>query len=284
MAELEKILAETEGQPGLGLFVRLVPPKAETMYDLSGKFGAVPAVAVELLRRAAAVAERVGICFHVGSQCMEPAAYARAIALAAEVARESGVRIDVLDVGGGFPVSYPDVTPPPLADFMEQIADAFAATGLADHGCRLWAEPGRALVAPGVSLVVQVQHRRGDELFVNDGVYGSLSDAGVPAFRFPARLIRLDRAAAQEQTGFAFFGPTCDSADRMAGPFHLPADAGEGTGSSWGNSAPMAGRCARPSTASTRPAWSRCATGRCWRRPATTLSRSPPEGGDRPPT
>ena len=65
-------------------------------------------------------------------------------------------------------------------------------------------------------------------LFVNDGVYGSLSDAGAPGFRFPARLIRLDRAAAAEQTGFGFFGPTCDSADRMAGPFVLPADAGEG--------------------------------------------------------
>src|SRR5690606_31017142 len=147
---------------------------------------ATPDVAVELLRRARAVADRVGICFHVGSQCMEPEAYARAIALAAEVALRSGVRIDVLDVGGGFPVSYPDVTPPPLSAFMAAIAGAYAATGLADTGCRLWAEPGRALVAPGVSLVVQVQHRRADALFINDGVYGSLSDAGAPAFRFPA--------------------------------------------------------------------------------------------------
>ncbi|WP_374443032.1 type III PLP-dependent enzyme [Stella sp.] len=226
--ELEKIVAETGGAPGLGLFVRLVPPKAETLYDLSGKFGAEPAAAVALLRRARAVADRVGICFHVGSQCMEPAAYARAIALADEVARAAGVAVDVLDVGGGFPVSYPDVTPPPLAAFMGAIADAFAATTLAARGCRLWAEPGRALVAPGVSLVVQVQHRRGETLFVNDGVYGSLSDAGAPGFRFPARLIRLDRTAAAEQAGFAFFGPTCDSADRMAGPFVLPADAGEG--------------------------------------------------------
>ncbi|BBK42162.1 ornithine decarboxylase [Allostella vacuolata] len=226
--ELEKIVQETGGEAGLGLFVRLVPPKANTMYDLSGKFGATPAAAVDLLRRARAVAERVGICFHVGSQCMEPDAYARAIALADAVARESGVRIDVLDVGGGFPVSYPDVTPPPLGDFMAAIADAFAATGLGDAGCRLWAEPGRALVAPGVSLVVQVQHRRGDTLFVNDGVYGSLSDAGAPGFRFPARLIRLDRSASGEQQGFSFYGPTCDSADRMQGPFVLPADAAEG--------------------------------------------------------
>ena len=120
-AELDRIVAETGGAPGLGLFVRLVPPKAQTMYDLSGKFGAAPAVAVELLRRARAVADRVGICFHVGSQCMEPAAYARAVALADAVSAEAGVRVDVLDVGGGFPVSYPDVTPPPLSAFMTAI-------------------------------------------------------------------------------------------------------------------------------------------------------------------
>lgn len=225
--ELEKILAEIGDPAGLGLFVRLVPPKAQTMYDLSGKFGATPEAAIALLRRARAVAARVGVCFHVGSQCMEPAAYARAIGLAADVVAEAGVAIDVLDVGGGFPVSYPDVTPPPLGDFMAAIADAFAASGL-PSSCRLWAEPGRALVAPGVSLVVQVQHRRGGELFVNDGVYGSLSDAGAPGFRFPVRLIRPDGGTERQTAPFVLFGPTCDSADRMAGPFHLPADVGEG--------------------------------------------------------
>ncbi|MCC7274315.1 MAG: type III PLP-dependent enzyme [Alphaproteobacteria bacterium] len=225
--ELERIVAEVGDAQGLGLFVRLTPPKAETMYDLSGKFGATPEAAVGLLRRARAVADRVGICFHVGSQCMEPAAYARAIALAAEVAAAAGVAIDVLDVGGGFPVSYPDVTPPALALYMREIAGAFAASGL-PAGCRLWAEPGRALVAPGVSVVVQVQHRRDDALFINDGVYGSLSDAGAPRFRFPARLIRPDAAAGPPTTAFRLFGPTCDSADRMDGPFLLPADMREG--------------------------------------------------------
>ena len=73
--------------------------------------------------------------------------------------------------------------------------------------------------------MVQVQARRGDALYVNDGVYGSLSDAGVPAFRFPVRALR---ASAAPPRDFAFFGPTCDSADRMAGPFALPGDIGEG--------------------------------------------------------
>ncbi len=77
-----------------------------------------------------------------------------------------------------------------------------------------------------MSLVVQVIKRRGHELFINDGVYGSLSDAGVPAFQFPARMIRPSGAGSSEapEQAFAFYGPTCDSADYMAGPFMLPAD------------------------------------------------------------
>jgi ornithine decarboxylase len=122
--------------------------------------------------------------------------------------------------------SYPDLEPPPLGAYFAEIEAAFEALGLPE--ARLWAEPGRALVAAGASVVVQVQLRRSDSLYVNDGVYGSLSDAGAPAFRFPARLIRAVPSAAEQQRPFAFFGPTCDSADYMKGPFWLPADAREG--------------------------------------------------------
>ncbi len=219
--ELAKVVEET-GE-GRGLVVRLALPKGGAMYDLSGKFGAPPAEAVALLRAARSHAAMLGVSFHVGSQCLEPEAYARAIALAAAVLREAGVKVELLDVGGGFPVAYPDVVPPPLAAFTEAIGRAVADGGLG--GLQLWAEPGRALVAAGTSVVLQVQHRRGLELFVNDGVYGALSDAGAPGFRFPVRLLR-DSAAAP--LPFAFFGPTCDSADRMAGPFLLPADVAEG--------------------------------------------------------
>ncbi|CBS86483.1 type III PLP-dependent enzyme [Azospirillum lipoferum] len=222
--ELEKILEETDNAADLGLVVRLALPKGNAVYDLSGKFGAAMTDAVELLRAARAAALKVGLSFHVGSQMLDPSAYERAIALAGYVIAESGVAIDVLDVGGGFPVSYPGVTPPPLGDFMAAIARGVASIDLPPH-CRLWCEPGRALVAPGVSLVVQVVKRRGDELFINDGVYGALSDAGVPGFRFPARLIRPFEAMSDaEDAAFSFYGPTCDSADKMNGPFHLPAD------------------------------------------------------------
>ena len=226
-AELAKILEETGNSGDLGLHVRIALPKGGARYDLSGKFGAGFDDAVALLRAARPHARRLGICFHVGSQCMEPAAYGRAIARAGEIARAAGVRVDVLDVGGGFPVAYPDLSPPPLQDYMAAIADAVAALG-PDAPARLWCEPGRALVAAGTSVVVKVLGRRGNELFVNDGVYGSLSDAGAPGFRFPARLVRPHAAPRAEAADFVLFGPTCDSADRMAGPFVLPADVGEG--------------------------------------------------------
>jgi ornithine decarboxylase len=231
--ELAKILQETVpvglvGEPPvLGLFVRLALPKGGAVYDLSGKFGAPLDEAVELLRAARPHAARLGITFHVGSQCLEPEAYARAIGLAGEAIAKSGVLVDIVDVGGGFPVSYPDMAPPPLGAYTAAIEAAAAAL---PGNIRLWAEPGRALVAGGGSVIVQVQLRRGDTLFVNDGVYGNLSDAGALGFRFPARRIRLGEADGAEGacSDFALFGPTCDSADRMRGPFRLPANMREG--------------------------------------------------------
>jgi ornithine decarboxylase len=220
----------------LGLIVRLALPKGQAVLDLSGKFGAAPDQAVALLRAARPHAARLGVSFHVGSQCLDPLAWRHALALVGEVIRAAGVTIDVVDVGGGFPVAYPNVTPPPLGAFIAEIEDGFEQLGL-PAATRLWAEPGRVLVAGGGSVVVQVQALRdgaaggapGDALYVNDGVYGSLADAGALGFRYPVRLIRPDGAApAAELRPFSFFGPTCDSADVMHGPFLLPADVAEG--------------------------------------------------------
>ncbi|MCW3475777.1 type III PLP-dependent enzyme [Limobrevibacterium gyesilva] len=224
--ELAKILAETGGTD-LGLVVRLALPAGGAMYDLSGKFGASLEEAAALLRAARPHAARLGVSFHVGSQCLDPVAYRQALQRVGAAIRLAGVPVEVVDVGGGFPVSYPDITPPSLGAYLAEIGAAFDALGL-PVGTRLWAEPGRALVAAGTSVVVQVQLRRGDALYVNDGVYGSLSDAGAPGFRFPVRLIRPDGAAVADKVGFELFGPTCDSADRMRGPFLLPADMREG--------------------------------------------------------
>jgi ornithine decarboxylase len=231
--ELAKIVQETVpvglvgDPPALGLLVRLALPKGTAVYDLSGKFGAPAHEAARLLRAARPHAARLGVSFHVGSQCLDPASYRRATALAAEVIAVAEVPVEIVDVGGGFPVSYPEMTPPPLAAYVDEIAAAAAAL---PEGVRLWAEPGRALVAAGGSVVAQVLLRRSNALYVNDGVYGNLSDAGALGFRFPARRIRLGEAGAEdaELADFTLFGPTCDSADQMKGPFRLPADMREG--------------------------------------------------------
>ena len=227
--ELAKIRTEVAatGVPGdLGLIVRLALPKGGAMLDLSGKFGAEAVAAADLLRAGRIAATTLGVSFHVGSQCLDPLAWRSALALTGQLIRAAGVRVDVVDVGGGFPVAYPDQEPPPLGACFAEIEAGFEALGLPE--ARLWAEPGRALVAAGTSVVVQVQARRGGALYINDGVYGSLADAGTLGFRYPVRLIRPDGKAAAATTGFSLFGPTCDSADVMHGPFPLPADTAEG--------------------------------------------------------
>jgi len=227
--ELAKIRTEiaATGVPGeLGLIVRLALPKGGAKLDLSGKFGAAAEAAADLLRAARGCAAMVGVSFHVGSQCLDPLAWRDALDLTGQVIRAAGVQVEVIDVGGGFPVAYPDQEPPPLGAFLAEIEAGFERLGL--PRTRLWAEPGRALVAAGTSVVVQVQARRGEALYINDGVYGSLADAGALGFRYPVRLIRPHCNLAAASTGFSFFGPTCDSADVMRGPFCLPADVGEG--------------------------------------------------------
>jgi len=229
-AELHKILAETKNAKDLVLVVRLAMPKGQAVYDLSGKFGAAPGDAANLLKACAAVAAKVGLSFHVGSQCVDPSAYERALDLAGQVIAQSGVALDVLDVGGGFPVAYADVQPPPLSHFFAAINRGVAKLDLPAQ-CRLWCEPGRALVAESQSVVVQVQAKKGGALYINDGVYGTLSDASATVgLRFPVRVIAQNNARRQpcvrggRLRAFEFFGPTCDSFDRMAGPFLLPSD------------------------------------------------------------
>ncbi|MBC7908699.1 MAG: type III PLP-dependent enzyme [Rhodospirillaceae bacterium] len=226
--ELTKILEETGGASDLCLVVRLALGKGNARLDLSGKFGATADDAVLLLRNAVDQGAKVGLSFHVGSQCCDPTAWERALAQADAVARKARVPLDVIDVGGGFPVRYPDMQPPPLEEFVAAIRRGVRRMETTET-CALWCEPGRALVAASESLVVQVQSRRGDALYVNDGVYGSLSDAGALLhFRYPCRLIRATARDHQPLQSFSLFGPTCDSLDRMQGPFLLPGDVADG--------------------------------------------------------
>jgi len=223
--ELMKILAETKQADDLALHVRLAIPNTYAELALTDKFGAPTDVAPALLRSVRAVAAHTGVCFHVGSQCMHPDAYRLAIKMAKQVIKQSGVKIDSFDVGGGFPSVYPGMTPPPMKDYFTAIHDATRDI-VRQHRCELLAEPGRALVAESGAVMVRVEARKGNFLYLNDGTYGALFDAGVPKFIFPGRL--LNRAGAEESQGFSFYGPTCDTLDFMKGPFYLPADVKEG--------------------------------------------------------
>lgn len=223
--ELAKILAETKQAEDLSLHVRIAIPNTYAELALTDKFGASLDAAPKLLRNVRGVAAHAGVCFHVGSQCMHPDAYKLAIKLAKQVVKQAAVRIDSFDVGGGFPSIYPGMTPPDMVNYFNAIHDATRDI-IKAHGCSLLAEPGRALVAESGSLIVRVEARKGDFLYLNDGTYGALFDAGVPKFIFPARL--LGRSGAEEEKGFSFYGPTCDTMDFMKGPFMLPADVKEG--------------------------------------------------------
>ncbi len=225
--ELEKILTATGSAGDLTLLIRLAVPNFHAKMELSTKFGIAPAAAADLLLRSRQVARRLGVCFHVGSQCMNPMAFSVAIKLVGELVLASGVMLNIVDVGGGFPSIYPNMAPPPLNTYMSEIAMALKTLPLGD-GCEIWAEPGRALVAEAASTLVHVDHRRGGQLYINDGTYGSLFDAGTPGFAFPVCAVRPGGNASAILAPFSFYGPTCDGMDHMKGPFMLPDDMVEG--------------------------------------------------------
>ncbi|MEO1310141.1 MAG: type III PLP-dependent enzyme, partial [Pseudomonadota bacterium] len=226
-AELQKIIEETDGAQDLNLLVRLAVSDIYASHKLSGKFGASGAEAVFLLRHARAVADELGVSFHVGSQCMRPEAYRVAMTDVGETIRRAGVTIDIVDVGGGFPAAYPSLTPPPLEDYIRVIEDAFEEMPVLENA-DLWCEPGRALCAEAGSQIVRVELRKGDALYLNDGSYGSLFDMTHTETAFPVRRIESLDAPRRLLTAFRLFGPTCDSIDAARAPVFLPDDIAEG--------------------------------------------------------
>lgn len=227
-AELEKIIEVTKGAKDLSLHIRLAIPNSHAAIDLSGKFGILPSEAPSLLRKTRTIAKELGICFHVGSQCMDAVQYRNAINITKEVLDQSLVKLDVLDIGGGFPSSYPGLTPQGLNFYFDEIFDAINQLNL-ELTCKIWCEPGRALVAEAASLLVRVEARKEAMLYLNDGTYGGLFDAGSLGFIFPTKAIRIGEGAKLiGSKPFGFYGPTCDSLDVMKGPFYLPKNIKEG--------------------------------------------------------
>jgi ornithine decarboxylase len=226
MEELEKIMRATGGAQDLNLCVRIRVSSDHAKLSLAGKFGAEPEEMKALLMAARQASDALGICFHVGSQAMTPAAYSEAMERVRAAIVEAAVTVDIVDVGGGFPSVYPGMEPPPLETYFEVIHRAFESLPIS-YSAELWCEPGRALCAEYASLLVRVEKRRGDQLYINDGAYGALFDAAHIGWRFPVKLVRDEDSNARDMA-FSFYGPTCDDLDHMAGPFLLPADTGAG--------------------------------------------------------
>jgi ornithine decarboxylase len=225
--ELDKIVTETGGAEDLTLFLRVACPNTHSLIPLEGKFGVSSDEAPALLLRARQIARRLGITFHVGSQAVVPAAFGEAIRQIGQLIVTSGVLVDAIDIGGGFPSRYPHSDPPDLHVFIDEVARAADELAV-KHSCELMCEPGRALVAEAESVIVRVDARRGNALYVNDGAFGTLFDAAYAAFRFPARLVTTSRRKSKTVAEFSLYGPTCDSSDYLPGPFVLPAGVREG--------------------------------------------------------
>jgi ornithine decarboxylase len=231
VAKILRIVRALDVDPGeITLFVRL-QTKGQAAYELSKKFGAAPAHAVELLERIHGVGFRCGLAFHVGSQVEDLDTYERALATAAWVWGRADVPLAALDIGGGFPALYgadPRRKPKPapaIAELLPEILREAKEWGF--DGVPLIAEPGRVIVARCLSVIVRVLLKKGRRLYINDGIWSSLSDSWTGKLTLPARFIpdparRRRNGDPEKLVPYKVCGATCDSIDILSRPFWLP--------------------------------------------------------------
>ena len=219
--ELIKIIESTDHAKDLELFVRVAVSNEHAEIDLSKKFGVLASEAPALLRLTKQYAKKIGLSFHVGSQCMHPISYAKGIAEIGNIIKKTKILPDYINIGGGFPAIYPDLVPQSLDNYFEEIKRSLKNLKL-EKLPEIICEPGRAIVAESGSTIIRVNLRKKQKLYINDGTYGTLFDAGTPNIVFPARLIKSNKIISKKLTAFDFYGPTCDSMDYMKGPFLLP--------------------------------------------------------------
>jgi len=219
--ELIKIIESTNQAKDLELFVRVSVSNEHAEIDLSKKFGALTSEAIGLLRLTKQYARKIGLSFHVGSQYMHPISYAKGISEIGNIIKKTKIIPDVINVGGGFPTIYPDLVPQTMQSYFDEIKKGLKNLKL-EKLPEIICEPGRALVAESGSTIVRVNLRKKQKLYINDGTYGTLFDAGTPNIVYPSKIITNGRIISKKLTSFDFYGPTCDSMDYMKGPFILP--------------------------------------------------------------
>ena len=230
--EIDKIVDVAGAPEQLEIAIRFKLAKhGASAHDFSSKFGATVEQAQVLLRHVVARGAKPLLTFHPGSQCSDPAIWAKHIHAAAEIALGAGVRLHGLNVGGGFPSRYVGTNTPKLSAYFECIAQAAAEAFGADFVPPLECEPGRGLVASSTSVLARVKLVKHDsrEIYLNDGIYGSLMEVSqVPSIQPFCRAIASGREIEGADVPFTIYGPTCDPLDVLPRPINLPSDIAEG--------------------------------------------------------
>jgi len=171
-----------------------------------------------------------GLAFNTGSMVMDPKAYQLGLEICRDILTRARAEVRHLDIGGGFPWVYPDMPAPAVEQYFERVRSIRDTLPLADDAT-LYCEPGRALCADGMSLIVQVLMRKDRRLYLNDGIYGSLSETALSHGEvwYPTKVIRPDgEGPSGADEPFTIFGPTCDSLDKLPIEVPLPGDIAEG--------------------------------------------------------
>lgn len=226
--ELEKLIALVPAE-GTEITVRFKLPVSGAAYNFGAKFGATAELATVLLRRVAEAGFIPSITFHPGTQCTDPAAWDAYIRTAADIARDAGVTIARLNVGGGFPSHrLTGVVPELEATFA--LIERVTAEVFGENRPLLICEPGRALCGDSFTLAARVKAvRDGGHVFLNDGVYGSLTELPLVGVIDRVEVVSEDgRLRTGDKAPRIVFGPTCDSVDRLPGEVMLAEDITEG--------------------------------------------------------
>lgn len=224
--ELRKIRAHA-GSNDATLLVRLQVPNG-AMQSEGYRYGCDIEKAAWLANEVVEAGFKLGFHFNIGSQILNPVLFDEAFLVMREVMYRARYMLDMVCVGGGFPAIYEGLWPKPQTDYFDVIKRGIARLHL-PRTCRVVCTPGRALVADSVSVLVRVEQRRGQMLYINDGVMGSMANINLPWCQPPVRLVRTGKGKPRAKLDkYMFSGPSCYADDLMSGPFYLPEDARAG--------------------------------------------------------
>lgn len=217
------------------IFARMAVHHESAFEDLSIRFGAEPEEMPQLLQSICDSGAEPALAFNVGSSVTDPDAYRYSMSITKSVLEQLPFRLRLIDVGGGYPKSYPGFIVPEIEEYFKAVAESVGTLPLADNA-EVLGEPGRALAAPGMSAVVEVLLRKDNRLYINDGMYGVFWVLRIDGHdRYPVRTFRNGMPLDGATMEFQINGPTCDATDTLPGLVALPVDIRPGDYLEFGN-------------------------------------------------